>query len=74
LRAPVITPAFKEERDGDLKMIGFYAKKARGMMAQYMVRNRITDAGDLKKFDMEGYVFQPSLSDAANWTFTRKAA
>ena len=74
MQAPVITPAFKEERDGDLKMIGFYAKKARGMMARFIVRNRITGAEALKEFDMEGYVYQPSLSDAANWTFTRKAA
>lgn len=74
LRAPVITPAFKEERDGELKMIGFFAKKARGMMARFIVRNRITDAEALKDFDMEGYTFQPSLSDGANWTFTRKAA
>ncbi len=74
LRAPVITPAFREERDGDLKMISFFAKKARGMMARFIVRNRITDAEALKDFDMEGYRFQPSLSDGANWTFTRKAA
>lgn len=74
MRAPVITPAFKEEREGDLKMIGFFAKKARGMMARFIVRNRIADAEALKDFDMEGYAFQPSLSDETNWTFSRKAA
>jgi len=70
----VITPAFKEERDGGLKMIGFFAKKARGMMARFMVLNRIEDPEGLKDFDLEGYRFQPKLSVENDWVFTRKAA
>ncbi len=70
----IITPAFKEERDGDLKMIGFFAKKARGMMARFMVLNRIEDPKGLKDFDLEGYKFQPKLSGDDDWVFTRKAA
>ncbi len=70
----IITPAFKEERDGELKMIGFFAKKARGMMARFMVLNRIEDPEDLKDFDLEGYKFQPKLSGDDDWVFTRKAA
>jgi cytoplasmic iron level regulating protein YaaA (DUF328/UPF0246 family) len=74
MASTVITPSFKEDSGVELKMIGFFAKKARGMMARYMVENRITDAEALKAFDLEGYGFRPDLSDATNWTFTRKAA
>ncbi len=70
----VITPAFKEEREEGLKMIGFFAKKARGMMARFMVLNRIEDPEGLKDFDLEGYRFQPKLSGENDWVFTRKAA
>ncbi|MBE9477422.1 MAG: peroxide stress protein YaaA [Proteobacteria bacterium] len=70
----VITPAFKEERDGELKMIGFFAKKARGMMARFMVLNRIETPEGLKDFDLEGYKFQPKLSGENDWVFTRKSA
>ena len=70
----IITPAFKEERDGELKMIGFFAKKARGSMARFMVLNRIQDPEGLKEFDLDGYKFQPKLSGEDDWVFTRKAA
>lgn len=70
----IITPAFKEERDGELKMIGFFAKKARGMMARFMVLNRVENPEGLKDFDLEGYKFQPKLSGDDDWVFTRKAA
>ncbi len=70
----IITPSFKEERDDELKMIGFFAKKARGMMARFMVLNRIEDPEGLKGFDLEGYKFQPELSGENDWVFTRKAA
>jgi cytoplasmic iron level regulating protein YaaA (DUF328/UPF0246 family) len=70
----IITPSFKEERDDELKMIGFFAKKARGMMARFMVLNRIEDPEGLKDFDLEGYKFQPELSGENDWVFTRKAA
>ncbi len=70
----IITPAFKEERDGELKMIGFFAKKARGLMARYMVLNRIETPEGLKDFDLDGYKFQPKLSGENDWVFTRKTA
>ena len=73
LKANVITPAFKEDRGGDLKMIGFFAKKARGMMARFIIKNRITRIEDLHGFDDEGYVFQPKLSDENQLLFTRKS-
>ncbi len=73
MTARIITPAFKEERDDDLKMIGFFAKKARGMMARFMVLNRIEDPEGLKDFDLEGYKYQPKLSNENDWMFTRKS-
>ena len=69
----VITPAFKEDRDGDLKMIGFFAKKARGMMARFIVQNGIEKLDDLKGFNAEGYAFHAGLSDETSWVFTRKS-
>ncbi len=62
---------FKEERDGELKVISFFAKKARGLMARFMVLNRITDPDALKEFDMEDYQFNEAESDRDNWLFTR---
>ena len=73
LSSKVITPAFKEERDGDLKMIGFFAKKARGMMARHIVKNRIDQIDGLKDFDEEGYGFRADLSDEKQLVFTRKS-
>ncbi len=70
----VIVPAFKEEREDGLKMIGFFAKKARGSMARYMVQNRIDTPEGLKDFDVDGYKFQPKLSGENDWVFTRKQA
>lgn len=72
MASPVITPAFKEDKGGELKMIGFFAKKARGMMARFMIENRIEKLEDLKGFNSEGYRFQADLSDERAWVFTRK--
>lgn len=74
MKSRVITPSFKEERDGELKMIGFFAKRARGAMARYMIQNRVDTVDGLKDFDLDGYMFQPKLSDATNLTFSRKAS
>ena len=74
MKSPVITPSFKEDRNGELKMIGFFAKRARGAMARYMIQNRVDTVDGLKGFDLDGYKFQPKLSDDNTLTFTRKAA
>jgi|TARA_R110000868_G_scaffold60966_2_gene185557 cytoplasmic iron level regulating protein YaaA (DUF328/UPF0246 family) len=66
-----ITCHFKENRDGKLKTIGLMAKRARGMMARYMVQRRIDAPEGLKKFTDGGYAFDASLSDAQNLYFTR---
>lgn len=74
LASPVVTPSFKEDRNGELKMIGFFAKQARGAMARYIVKNRVKTVEGLKDFDLDGYTFQPSLSDEKTLSFTRSAA
>ena len=71
LGTPVVTCHFKEEKDGRLRTIGFYAKKARGMMARYAIDHRIDRAEKLKGFDVAGYAFRPELSNASDWVFAR---
>lgn len=71
LKLKVVTCHFKDEKDGKLRTLGFYAKKARGLMARFAVDNRIERRDDLKAFDGAGYAFQKGLSDEADWVFTR---
>lgn len=70
--AQIVTPQFKDWKNGQYKMISFYAKKARGLMARYAAVNQVEQVEDLKYFDYEGYQFSPDLSSETNWTFTRK--
>ena len=74
LNARIVTPVFKEERGGQFKLISFFAKKARGLMSRYIIRNRLSDPQDLKGFDLEGYRFNASLSTQDKPTFTRRSA
>ena len=71
LKAPLVTPVFKDEKNGQYKIISFYAKKARGMMAAYQIRERISDVHDLKAFDVAGYRFNEEESGDAEWVFKR---
>lgn len=71
LESRVITPVFKEVKDGVPKVIGLFAKRARGMMARFMVVNRMEDPEGLKEFAEGGYSFQASLSEGDVWVFTR---
>jgi len=71
LASPVITPVFKEIKDGQARVIGMFAKKARGAMARFMVEHRIDTPEGLKDFNVDGYSFQADLSDTATFTFTR---
>lgn len=73
LSFPVLTPVFLERRDGSEKVISFYAKKARGAMARYIVENRITEPDGLKEFDLAGYNYDAARSDAASMVFVREA-
>ncbi|PSF14386.1 peroxide stress protein YaaA [Marinobacter fuscus] len=74
LDARLITPQFKDWKNGQYKMISFYAKKARGLMCRYAIQNRITQAEDLKGFDLDGYYFSGEQSDQNNWVFLRDEA
>ena len=67
----LVTPQFKDWKNGQYKMISFYAKKARGLMCRYAIQNRITQADDLKGFNLEGYYFSEEQSDNNNWVFLR---
>lgn len=67
----LITPVFKELRNGDYKIISFSAKKARGMMASFILKNRIKNIEDLKSFNSENYKFNQSLSKGNELVFTR---
>ncbi|SCN47606.1 UPF0246 protein YaaA [methanotrophic endosymbiont of Bathymodiolus azoricus (Menez Gwen)] len=67
----VINPVFKDFKNGQYKIISFYAKKARGLMVAYALRNKITQAEQLKEFDSAGYHFAEELSDDKQWLFIR---
>ena len=71
LEGPVITPVFKEVKAGVAKVIGFSAKRARGMMARFMIDNRLETPEGLKKFAVDGYGYQDDLSTETEWVFTR---
>ncbi len=72
IKGRVITPVFKDYKNGEYKMIGFYAKKARGLMSRYVIDHKITDPEQLKGFDCEGYEYKPAMSDEKTWVFTRR--
>ncbi len=71
LNAQVVTPVFHEEWDGKRKPISFYAKRARGLMARYIVEHRLTDPDALRRFDLEGYRFRPEDSTEDTLLFSR---
>jgi cytoplasmic iron level regulating protein YaaA (DUF328/UPF0246 family) len=71
LKVPVITPEFRDYKDGKLKMISFFAKKARGMMVRYIIDHNVKTLKGLKGFDYEGYSFDAKLSKGNTLVFTR---
>ena len=71
LDCPVISPVFQDGKDGKFKIISFYAKRARGLMARYVVENRITDPADLKGFNLDGYKYVASESKPEKPLFRR---
>ena len=72
INAELITPSFKDWKNGQYKMISFFAKKARGMMVQYLVKNQVEDLAGLLKFDMAGYEYNEELSKPNEPCFTRR--
>jgi len=72
LDVPIVTPVFEDWKEGRYRIISFYAKRARGLIARYIVENRIDEPGALKDFDAEGYVFERAASDDATYVFRRR--
>lgn len=71
IKAEIITPVFKDYKNGTYKIISFYAKKARGMMVQFMLRNNLKSVEDIKAFDMDNYHYNNELSSGNELIFTR---
>jgi cytoplasmic iron level regulating protein YaaA (DUF328/UPF0246 family) len=71
LKVPVITPEFKDYKDGKLKIISFFAKKARGSMVRFIIDTNAETMEDLKQFNYDGYAFDANLSKGTNLVFTR---
>jgi len=69
--AMIVTPAFKDMKNGNYKIISFYAKKARGQMTRFIIENNIDNPEDIQAFEADGYNFNPRLSDGLNPVFTR---
>ena len=63
---------FKDWKNGQYKMISFFAKKARGLMARYIIQNQISNVEQVKDFDLAGYQFSCDLSQGNELVFTRK--
>tara|TARA_B100001778_G_scaffold268369_1_gene229773 strand:+ start:525 stop:1283 length:759 start_codon:yes stop_codon:yes gene_type:complete len=71
LNAKLINIIFKEKRNGSYKIIGINAKKARGLMSRYIIKNKISNPMKLKKFKEENYSYNKNLSSDSDWVFTR---
>ena len=71
LDAEIITPVFKDLKHGKYRVISFFAKKARGQMARYIIDQRLEDVAGIKKFKLDGYQYNKAESTARDWVFTR---
>ncbi|MDB4409276.1 peroxide stress protein YaaA [Gammaproteobacteria bacterium] len=71
LQGELLTINFKETKNGKTRVVAIFAKRARGMMADYIIRNRIEEPAGIKKFRKGGYRFSKDLSDERQWTFER---
>ena len=71
LEGSLLNIGFKEKRNGQLKFVSFSAKKARGLMAKFIIKERLKNPDDLKNFDLEDYKFNTKLSSELDWTFSR---
>ena len=71
LNAEIITPVFMDQKGDKYKIISFFAKRARGLMSAFIIKNKITDAQQLKTFNIDGYSFNSAMSDSNKWVFCR---
>ena len=72
LKAKIITIQFKEKKENGFKVIAIYAKKARGLLADFIIREKILEPESLKEFSCNGYTFNPDLSTSETWVFSRE--
>ena len=72
LKGEIITPEFKDYKNGSYKMMGVYAKKARGQLSRYIIQNQLSDVEQIKGFNEDGYAFNDEMSKANTWVFSRK--
>ncbi|MFI0474259.1 peroxide stress protein YaaA [Halomonas sp. HMF6819] len=72
LDAEIVTPVFKDEKNGSYKIISFYAKKARGLMSAWIIREQVNSPEALKEFDVAGYRFDKAASHERELVFTRR--
>ena len=71
IQATVVTPVFMDKKGDAYKIISFFAKKARGLMSAYIIKNRIADVEQIKGFNVAGYSYNDAMSDRHKWVFTR---
>lgn len=71
LKARIVTPVFKDFKNGEYKFLSFFGKKARGMMARYILLNKISNVENLKFFEEDGYFYNDNLSSEDQFVFTR---
>jgi len=71
IKNPVVTPIFKEFKNGEYKVVMIFAKHARGAMARYIIQNELTNLEDLKNYQVDGYSFDEKQSSASEWVFVR---
>ena len=74
LDADIITPVFRDLKNGKYKVISFFAKKARGRMSAWLIQNRVQKIEQLKDYDLDGYRYNEEQSKGNDWVFTRDEA
>jgi cytoplasmic iron level regulating protein YaaA (DUF328/UPF0246 family) len=74
INAEIITPVFMDQKGHKYKIISFFAKRARGLMSAFIIKNKITDAEQLKTFNVDGYSFNSAMSEGNKWVFCRAEA
>jgi cytoplasmic iron level regulating protein YaaA (DUF328/UPF0246 family) len=72
IKGRIVTPVFMDKKADKFKIISFFAKKARGLMSAFIIRNKITDVEKIKQFDVDGYSYNSALSEGDKWVFTRE--
>ena len=71
IRARIVTPVFMDYKTDKYKIISFFAKRARGLMSSFIIKNQITGVDGIKDFDSAGYAFNEGMSEGDKWVFTR---